>query len=160
MRLFLCNILILFLLTSASSQVRIWKVEVSVTALTAECVLTDSLGRRTGFEPSSDTRFEEIPNSSYTHEGMGDEEGHGPGVRASVLTLEKPFTGNFSLTVWGGRAEMEPFRLTVLMNRAEGGQSFSFAGVASRDHRIKYKLRYDLDTTKALMAVPTEGVGH
>jgi len=148
----LMGLFILAAYTPSLSQVVINRIDVSLKG-PAEFILTDSIGRRTGLDPFSETRYEEIPGSGFTHEGMGSEEPLGPGVIWSVATIDDPFTGDFSLKLLGNGSGQ--FKLSIVLHRAvNAGSMFLFEGNIVSGQTKEFRIHYDEDTTKQLLAEP------
>jgi len=72
------------------------------TSSPVELVLTDPQGRRTGFDPTTNTLFEDIPTSSYSKSQLCDESGSG-GCQAPFKSLDmaNPMDGQYTLDVIG-----------------------------------------------------------
>lgn len=138
---------------SGFSQVQNY-IDISIWAPSAEFIVTDSLGRRTGYDTIIDSAYNEIPNAGYSDEGMDSEDHNLPSVIASVFDLDPAFTGTFTVTVHGQETEEEEFTLRIYLIRTNGSKSFEFTGTTSTTLRPMFRIYYDLDTTKPLIAEP------
>lgn len=155
-RIKLMGLFILAVYATSLSQLVINRIDVSLKG-PAEFILADSIGRRTGLDPFSETRYEEIPRSGYSHEGMGSEEPLGPGVVWSVATIDDPFTGDFSLKLLGNGSGQ--YKLSIVLHRAvNAGSMFLFEGDIVFGQTREFRIHYDEDTTKPLAADPVSNI--
>ena len=69
----------------------------------AELLVTDPLGRRTGFDPVTSTSYDEIPTATYgLTDGIADDEGSGEAEEAlKRLTITQPEEGGYQVQVIG-----------------------------------------------------------
>jgi hypothetical protein len=80
-------------------------VEISIQS-GGELLLSDSLGRRTGFDPGSRRTLTEIPDATYGDDSFddpSDNSGDPAGVEEKTLDLRPPQPGMYELTVYGTR---------------------------------------------------------
>lgn len=69
-----------------------------------EIVLTDPQGRRVGYDPTTGTRYAEVPGGAYTLEGMDfvDDDGSFiPDEKSKFATVSGPVDGQYKVTVVG-----------------------------------------------------------
>lgn len=67
----------------------------------AELLLTDQRGRKTGNDPRIDKTYLEIPNSSYEEERIDDAVTGAPGPVTKIIYIKNPEVGEYSLKVIG-----------------------------------------------------------
>lgn len=70
----------------------------------AELVLTNSAGQKTGFDPSTNTEFNQIPNATYGDDSIddpNDDSGDPASTDEKVLDLRPPANDTYTLTVIG-----------------------------------------------------------
>jgi len=90
----------------------------------ADFLLTDPQGRRTGNDPRTGLHFEEIPRSFYDYEGLDDDETGEPGPSSGVTDIGNPLPGEYRLQVIGkedGKYDIE-FSGYPKEGEASGGQ--------------------------------------
>jgi hypothetical protein len=71
-----------------------------------QMLLTDSLGRRTGFNPAGGRGLKEIPHATYGNESIDDpfdDSGDPASTDEKTLDLRPPQPGSYALTVYGTR---------------------------------------------------------
>jgi hypothetical protein len=109
----------------------------------AELLLTDSQGRRTGYDPVSGQTFEEIPGATYSVEADFDEETDELLDETKVLEIMEPGVGQFSLQVCGtgsGTYDME----IVGINKHLTSSGTSYQNVPiTPNHVDTYRIQYD-----------------
>jgi hypothetical protein len=72
-----------------------------------ELLLTDSSGRRTGFDPAGGGGLKEIPDATYADESFDDpfdDSGDPAGTDDKTIDIRPPQPGRYTLTVYGTRA--------------------------------------------------------
>lgn len=67
----------------------------------AELLFTDPLGRRTGFDPVTNTSFNEIPRAGYGEDGLEDLTSDSPADSWKEFDVVEPPDGTYELTVTG-----------------------------------------------------------
>ena len=65
-----------------------------------ELVLTDPLGRRTGFDPTTNSEYNEDPNAGYDNAGTDTDEGPGPETTKKIQTSAS-IDGDYTVIVKG-----------------------------------------------------------
>lgn len=155
----LCAFLVGTCLYSGLVAQTIREIEVGVKG-PAEFIVLDSLDRKTGYDPLSETRFQEIPYSGYGNEGTDSEDPNTPAVVWSVCTINQPFSGWFRIQVMG--ADTGSYLLLIRLHRIvdgnDSGRNFQFRAVTTRGHLDEYRIYYDLDPTRLLFAEETQKV--
>lgn len=61
--------------------------------------LTDTNGRRVGFDPTSGENISELPGSSFDIESLSDDLTGAPGPASNIIFVQNPSPGTYSLTV-------------------------------------------------------------
>ncbi|MDP3998602.1 MAG: hypothetical protein Q8P89_03225 [bacterium] len=67
----------------------------------AELLVIDPKGKRTGLDPRTGTSFEEIPASSYGEESLGADDGSGQIMSRKLLWISRPLSGEYTVEVIG-----------------------------------------------------------
>ena len=104
-------------------------------------VITDPLERKAGYDPTTDTLYEEIPGAYYLYEGLSDAFGKQEPRVAKTLTIPDPVDGPYLITVYGignGAYTMEASAMDwqgVTMDRI-------FTGTVTEGQVITYKVTY------------------
>jgi hypothetical protein len=96
------------------------------------------------FHPTTGKRFDQIPNSSYTLESLGDDEdptGTSTTPETKVLDIPAPSDGTYTLQVFG--TGTGPFTLDFIGYDSAGNPSLmTMAGNAGSGTEIDYKVGY------------------
>lgn len=66
-----------------------------------EMYITDPEGKKAGFDPTTNTFYEEIPFASYGTKYLGADDGGGGLIEAGMLDIPDPVDGEYTLTVVG-----------------------------------------------------------
>ncbi|MGD8747299.1 MAG: hypothetical protein PVI44_02430 [Balneolaceae bacterium] len=80
-------------------------------------VVKDTLGRKTGYNPLTNTKFDEIPGGNYaslTLGGIGSENGSRYAHEFRTL-VNPPLDGTYHLNVYG--VKLGKYKVTILLNR-------------------------------------------
>ncbi|MBM4162466.1 MAG: hypothetical protein FJ217_15365 [Ignavibacteria bacterium] len=106
-----------------------------------EFLIQDSLGRRSGYDPRTAKRYDEI-NQSY---GVFSIDSENPSVPAPEPVKEfmtyAPVDGNYTVTVFGTRSS--PYRLSMTLSRGiRDGADYDFGGVVDSNIVVQYQFRY------------------
>lgn len=75
-----------------------------------ELVIVDPLGRKTGFDPTTNTTWDQIPNASYVLETLAPDGGQGQedSLESKVAFIDAPLEGEYRIEVHGtGQGEYE-----------------------------------------------------
>lgn len=88
-----------------------------------ELLLTDSLGRRTGFNPAGGETLSEIPHATYANDSIDDADEDSGDAATSTdeknLDLRPPQPGTYTLTVYGTRAGAYDLELFATSGKSE-----------------------------------------
>jgi hypothetical protein len=68
---------------------------------TAELLLYDARGRKTGKDHPAEKTYNEIPSSSYEYERVDDDTGDAPGPQTAIIYVRDPAAGEYHLRVIG-----------------------------------------------------------
>lgn len=109
-----------------------------------ELLITDTYGRRTGYDPDTQSFVNEIPQSRYATEYslLNQENGFSIGLTERVIYITRPSTGNYTLTVTGtgsGSYTLDFQSISIWLQF----WTQSFDGVASSGLTTTYRYRYD-----------------
>lgn len=66
-----------------------------------EFVVVDPIGRKSGYDPNTDTMWNEIPGANYLYEGLTDESGTAAPIVMKTLTVPDPLDGEYTTIVYG-----------------------------------------------------------
>lgn len=88
--------MILFSASEANQQLLYFAAQSPV-----EFVVTDPIGRRSGYDPNTGTTWSEIPDAYYLRDGLGDLDGTSEPIYMKVLNLPDPLDGEYAVTVFG-----------------------------------------------------------
>jgi len=105
-----------------------------------EFVVTDSLGRKSGYDPATGTVWDQIPNAVYYTRELGP---NGPGIslHSKELDIPSPLDGEYIVTVIGtGEGN---YKLDVYASNWQGNvERQVFSGVASSGSRAEVSVDY------------------
>ncbi|GJQ22133.1 MAG: hypothetical protein HBSIN02_24880 [Bacteroidia bacterium] len=159
MKLLALALMILSLQDASRAQLILSTIHAAVDG-PAELIIIDSLGRRTGFDPIAGIRYSEIPSSGYGNEGADSEDPDVPPIVLSVATINNAFSGIFHLRVIGSASGS--YRLMITLLRIAGNTNasaeFDFQGSTQNGEVHEFRIHYDRDTTKPLIAEPLSNV--
>jgi hypothetical protein len=116
-------------------------------------VVENSKGQRAGYDPRTNTYYEEIKGFAYGPAGMGSEIPGEPGINGwdfvSSKMINKPYQDNFKLTIIGVKSGS--YQISAGMTRSlNKGEDFNFEGTINSLEAIRYEFNYTTDTTKTL----------
>jgi len=66
-----------------------------------EFVVSDPLGRKSGYDPSTNTTWDEIPGAYYMYDGLGSIDGTSPPIYMKTLNIPDPLDGDYTIIVYG-----------------------------------------------------------
>jgi hypothetical protein len=104
-------------------------------------VITDSLGRKSGYDPRTDTTWDEIPNAGYTTEDIAEPDGDTLGD-TKILLITHPMEGEYDIEVIGfddGDYKVE----VVKLNNFGDSSEEVFSGKASEGSSDTFSIEYD-----------------
>jgi hypothetical protein len=107
-------------------------------------LVTDPLGRSTGFNPYTREVVNEIPDASYS----------GPGTEPQVIMIPDPIDGVFSIVLSG--IETGDYALTIEYVAADQTASQTFAGTITQNEQHHYSAI--ISETGAMSAISWEHV--
>ena len=110
----------------------------------AEFIVSDSLGRKTGFDPIIGQDYEEIPFSSHGTGGVGSEDPNYPSIEYSEFVVDRP-DGKYTVEVTGvssGKFELRGFFLRGRGN----GREFFLIGAVAEGQKVFYGITYGVDS--------------
>ena len=116
-------------------------------------VVENSQGQRAGYDPRTNTYYEEIKGFAYGPAGMGSEIPGEPGINGwdfvSSKVINKSYQDNFKLTIIGVKSGS--YQISAGMTRSlNKGEDFNFEGTIDSLEAIRYEFNYSTDTTKTL----------
>jgi hypothetical protein len=123
-----------------------------------ELLIKDPLGNQTGFDPTSNQEFREIPNGSYSAESIADDEDvtgatHTP--ECKVLDLPIPSQGIYNLRTFG--IGTGPFTIEFAAYDANAQQSVkTLSGYAVPGGRVDYQLQYSDTPGSQIVVTPLD----
>ena len=125
--------------------------EVSKLEPSADLLLTDPEGRKTGADPRDKTTYKDIPVSFYEFESLDDDETGEPGPASGVIDVGNPVDGVYILRVTG----IEDGRYSLELNGYN--KKYDASHVEALDIPIKkgevveYRFRYSRTEVTALV---------
>jgi hypothetical protein len=109
-----------------------------------ELIITDQSGQQTGMNPATGQTFNDIPDGSYTHESIGDDENPASGVATpdtKVLNLAGSSDGRYRVSVHGTGAGA--FSVDFFGYDSNGNPSMqTVTGMATLGSIIEYDVDY------------------
>ena len=120
----------------------------------AHLVIEDSLGRRLGYDPISNTSYNEIPNSSYVSEMYDDPEGVPSEHEWKIAYIPDASEDEYKMYVLGTGSGS--YTVGVSGNGGGGFSSDSESGVIEENEVINYEATYSNEggITEASLEVP------
>ena len=105
-------------------------------------IVTDSLGRRTGFNVDTNYSVEDIPNSNKSFGGIEDDLTGEPGTQSMDVIIRRPVSpGIYQATVYGSTATA--FFLTIGSNDSAGNTTdIQIQGVIDKDESQVFIFNY------------------
>jgi hypothetical protein len=123
-----------------------------------DLLITDPSGHRTGFDPTTGQTFNEIPNSSYGTDSIGDDDDLTSGFTTpaeKVLDIPTPSSGNNTLRVFG--TGNGPFHVDFIAYDSNGNASTQrVTGIAAPESRLDYKVMYSSLPGSQITVVPID----
>lgn len=106
-----------------------------------EVVITDPLGRRTGFDPRTNSSYAEIPTSSYGIEFLAAADESGGLLEQTVLDLLTPVDGQYTIQTIG--TDSGSYSIEVIAVNTEGNSTKTlFTGTTSLNHIDNHNFVY------------------
>lgn len=106
-----------------------------------EFVIKDPLGKRSGFDPKLNQRYDEI-NESYGVFSIDSEDPNvEPPESVNEFMTQNPVDGKYSLSLYGTKPS--EYRLSIVISRAlDEGADFIFKGVMDSAATVQYEFEY------------------
>lgn len=124
-----------------------------------ELLLTDSQGRRTGFDPLTGEIFQEIPSTSFGKEGIGDdylENGDQSIPPLNVLENLDAVDGEYAIQLVNPSGKVDSFSLEMDALPADissNGEVRRIKGVITPDSTVVIKLTYSSTDAKPIQGI-------
>ena len=109
--------------------------------LPAEMIVTDTQGRRTGYDPRSGVAYAEIPSSSYGTEYLAADEESTHVTEYKILDIEAPDDGQYTVEVIGTGAGTIGLDLVPIDVNGDGLRT-TLADVVAPDSVSTYQVTY------------------
>jgi hypothetical protein len=124
----------------------------------AEILITDSSGRRTGYDSSSNAILQEIPGTSYHEEGPIENPETGEVIGSMELYLDSADSGSYRLTVFGTGTGNYTIDID---SRDSSGQSFvtTLEGTTYPGKVDEYLISYSATSAEELAVIPVPPSG-
>lgn len=118
----------------------------------AELIVIDSQGRKTGFDPTTQTYYYEISNAVYYEERLDNDETGEPGIPIKVLNIGQPGNGIYTLQVIG--IDSGSYELGMNASDMNGSSTIQLvSGVTKPNFVSEYTIDY---TSTPGVSIPIE----
>lgn len=124
-----------------------------------EILVTDSQGRRTGYDPLTGEIIQEIPATSYGREGIGDdylENGDQSIPPSNVLYNMDAMDGEYVFQLMNPSGEIDSFSLEVFADPSDvnsAGEVRVIKGVLTPDSTVIVTLKYSKTAEKPIQGI-------
>jgi len=110
-----------------------------------ELVVTDKYGRKSGYDPTTEIHWNQIPNSQYVQEGLVRVGDTVPENISKVLYVDQPEDGDYRIETFGVGAGS--YKVDAFATDWRGGVDYQvFSGVATAGSRATYDVEYGAAT--------------
>jgi hypothetical protein len=118
-------------------------------------LVTDSNGRRAGFNPSTDSILKEIPGASYSEEAIDDDETGAPGLTNRSVNVFQPPSGFYQVAITGVR--LGTYALEIIPFRVDGSAEprFFVPGIAAPGSISTFQTQYSSTSGSSSTVVRT-----
>ncbi|MFH1565788.1 MAG: hypothetical protein ABIB98_01105, partial [bacterium] len=107
-----------------------------------EFVVTDRFGRKSGYDPTTGTTWNQIPNSHYVLEGLARAGTLTPENISKVLYIDWPEEGNYNIKVFGVGSGL--YKVDTFATDWKGGVNYQIvSGVATIGSVATYIVEYN-----------------